>query len=609
MDVKGFLSLLDGVKKTGDQWIAKCPSHDDHTPSLSVAKDENTGKILVNCHAGCSHKEILRALRIDETELFEQDDDLKGIKNNYSNNNGGFDAKERIKKPKNNKKQWRDLEINDIKAKQIPKDSEAMEYLKTRGFSEKTINDCDIMINQDANLVFPYYNQNGELTFIKYRKPKKLPDNYSGPKMWREKDTKPIFWRMDKINTDKRLVITEGEMDTCALVESGITNVTSVPSGSSDLTVLETCWDWIDQFSNIVIWPDNDEPGLELLEKLATRLGKWRVSQVESEWQDANAHLYKEGEDSVRSAVNNAESLVGGILKVSEIDPFDLREEERIQSSVEHINELTGGYGLGEVSTWTGKSGHGKSTFVLNEITEAINQDYSVLLYNGEYKDSKVRHWSELIFSGESNIGIDKSRKYNAPYVKNDVREHLRDWYSDKYYLYDTRKGDNIEELLETFKYAVGKFNTKMIVVDNLMKAVFGSRGDGNWDRYQLQSELVGELVEFAKQFDVHVMLIAHPKKVEGEIDDLRSISGHFDIVNRTDLVFAVRKVEGQDIEDDDELTYDDDGTIRILKNRPLGKTGHRIVLRFDETTRRFAERNADRGKGLNRVYRWKDSF
>lgn len=50
-------------KRNGQGWISRCPAHDDHTPSLSVAEGEN-GKILLHCHAGCDYPRIIAALNL-----------------------------------------------------------------------------------------------------------------------------------------------------------------------------------------------------------------------------------------------------------------------------------------------------------------------------------------------------------------------------------------------------------------------------------------------------------------------------------------------------------------------------------------------------------------
>ncbi|MBK8754737.1 MAG: hypothetical protein IPL99_25245 [Candidatus Competibacteraceae bacterium] len=64
-DVLALLKQATGhpPKRNGAGWISRCPAHDDHTPSLSVAEGEN-GKILLHCHAGCDYPRIIAALGI-----------------------------------------------------------------------------------------------------------------------------------------------------------------------------------------------------------------------------------------------------------------------------------------------------------------------------------------------------------------------------------------------------------------------------------------------------------------------------------------------------------------------------------------------------------------
>jgi len=53
-------AVLDGLKAINGQWIARCPSHEDRNPSLTLKVEE--GKLLVHCHAGCDPKLVLDAL-------------------------------------------------------------------------------------------------------------------------------------------------------------------------------------------------------------------------------------------------------------------------------------------------------------------------------------------------------------------------------------------------------------------------------------------------------------------------------------------------------------------------------------------------------------------
>jgi putative DNA primase/helicase len=63
------LELLTGVNRSGDQFTARCPSHDDARPSLSIGLGDD-GKVLIDCHAGCETQEVLQALGLTWTDLF-----------------------------------------------------------------------------------------------------------------------------------------------------------------------------------------------------------------------------------------------------------------------------------------------------------------------------------------------------------------------------------------------------------------------------------------------------------------------------------------------------------------------------------------------------------
>ena len=56
------LAHLLGGRKSGSVWMARCPAHDDRTPSLSIC-DAEDNKVLVRCHAGCEQERVIAALR------------------------------------------------------------------------------------------------------------------------------------------------------------------------------------------------------------------------------------------------------------------------------------------------------------------------------------------------------------------------------------------------------------------------------------------------------------------------------------------------------------------------------------------------------------------
>jgi putative DNA primase/helicase len=50
-----------GGHRAGATWMARCPAHDDRSPSLSISAGED-GKVLVRCHAGCAQRDVIAAL-------------------------------------------------------------------------------------------------------------------------------------------------------------------------------------------------------------------------------------------------------------------------------------------------------------------------------------------------------------------------------------------------------------------------------------------------------------------------------------------------------------------------------------------------------------------
>src|SRR5437868_10692182 len=70
MILSELLSHLSGVRKGGNGYVARCPSHDDKRQSLSLTED--AGRILVCCHAGCQTKNILNELGLQFSDLYDK---------------------------------------------------------------------------------------------------------------------------------------------------------------------------------------------------------------------------------------------------------------------------------------------------------------------------------------------------------------------------------------------------------------------------------------------------------------------------------------------------------------------------------------------------------
>lgn len=74
MSAHDIVSRLDHCKPSGkDQWMARCPAHDDRGPSLSI-KDAGDGRTLIHCFAGCGAIDILSAIGLEVSDLYPPTD-------------------------------------------------------------------------------------------------------------------------------------------------------------------------------------------------------------------------------------------------------------------------------------------------------------------------------------------------------------------------------------------------------------------------------------------------------------------------------------------------------------------------------------------------------
>lgn len=463
-----------------------------------------------------------------------------------------------------------------------PATSQVEKYLALRKITKATLDKCSVGSDDKGNIAFPFLDENSQHVFTKYRPAAKVGKGQM--KAWREADTKPILYLMNLCEFDKPVTIVEGEIDALSLIEADIKNVVSVPSGTEDLSFLDTCWDWLQKFSIIILFGDNDEPGYEMMQKLIVKLGAYRCHTIPTEFykgcKDANEILFRHGKEALKQAVDNSKPIpIAGLIDLSDVRPFDVKNVERVKSNIDFLDAAIGGFLMGELSIWTGKRGHGKSTLLGQLMIESVEQNTPVCAYSGELRADRFQYWVNLQSAGANNISwyYDSVRNKEVCYVGSNVLEKILNWYRGKFFLYDNNVTDhNAEEtsILKVFEYAVKRYDCKVFLVDNLMTARFDTMNDR--DYYRAQSNFVGELVSFAKRYNVHIHLVAHPRKTQGSLDN-EDVSGSGDITNRADNVFSVERVQDADF----------DVILKILKNRSEGAS-EKIGLKYNPICRRL---------------------
>ena len=487
---------------------------------------------------------------------------------------------------------------------EIKPKAEALGYLRKRGISEAVAEKYQITTHKDKQnvLVFPFMDGVGNIVFVKYRKtdydPKK--DN---SKEWCEANCKPILFGMYQCNTsNKTLVLTEGQIDSLSVAEAGIENTVSVPTGKNGFTWFPHCWDWLQQFTELIVFGDCENGTITLLDEMKSRFPGTVKAVRQQDYKgckDANELLLKYGKDAVKYAVNNAEiQPIRAVKELADVKAVDLFKLPRIATGITKIDSvLSGGIYLGQTVIITGKRGEGKSTLASQVVANALDAGKKIFAYSGELQDYFFKRWLNLQLAGKHEViertEVDGTRNY---YITNTTDEKISEWYRGRAYLFDNMavEDEELTELLDIIEKAVRQYGIDLVLLDNLMSALDVGM---SVDLYRAQSKFVDKLVKLAKRLNVVVILVAHPRKNKFSSDDTDEISGSADITNKVDIVMTYKRFDGMG---------EDVRKLSISKNRLTGRlaTGEKeIMLFYDPASKRISDVNS----AFTKSYAWEN--
>ena len=480
----------------------------------------------------------------------------------------------------------------------------AIDYLKKRGISSETAKKYEITIKQETNniLVFPFYDEKGELQFIKYRKTD-FDKEKDKNKEWCEKDCKPILFGMKQCNEKfGRLVLTEGQLDSLSVAEAGIENAVSVPTGANGFTWIPYCWDWLTKFEEIVVFGDCEKGKITLLDDISKRFPN-KVKHVrESDYlkcKDANEILLKHGPDAIKKAVDNAIALpVNKVLSLADVENVNIFELQKLKTGLKELDDtLYGGIPFGIVCLVAGKRGDGKSTLTSQIMGQAVEQGYNTFAYSGELPNYLYKSWFDFQIAGRNHITENNKDGRINRFITNPNQKLINDWYREKAFIYDNRivEDDEQEDLLKTITQAIMQYGIKVILIDNLMTAMYIDEKQGS-DKYDQQGRFVRALTKIALQYDCLILLVAHRRKNSFTTDANDEVSGSGDITNLAGMVLSYdRGTEKEGLRPDQRKLI-------IAKNRLFGKINlNGIVLDYDEKSKRIYSNDDE----LIREYGW----
>jgi twinkle protein len=432
-----------------------------------------------------------------------------------------------------------------------------LEWFKARGIGpdvvgRNRISRCEVWMPQtektEPAIAFPYY-RNDEVVNVKYR---------TAEKHFRmEKGAELVLYGIDDITPGAPLYFVEGEIDKLSFEEAGIRNCVSVPNGAkTNLDVLASAESLLVKCSRFVIAVDNDEPGRALEAELIRRLGPekcYRVTWHEG-CKDANEVLMSYGVDGLLECLKDAAPVpIEGAFEVRDIMPdlIELYENGRPRGEYPGWDNLAELYRprLGDWTVITGSPGSGKSSFLAALMVNlAIRSGWSFAVYPPE--NMPPQEYVSLlmeIYSGQPfNFGP-------QPRMSRETMLEAAEWVQDHFIILNPVEGQrDLDGLLSLAKSFVFRRGIKGFVIDPWNELEHFQPGNQTETQYIGQSLI--KLRHFARNYQVHVWVVAHPaklQKIDGNtypVATLYDIAGSAHWFNKADMGISVWRDKSDDM-------------------------------------------------------------
>lgn len=360
---------------------------------------------------------------------------------------------------------------------------------------------------------YPYYSLSGQLINFKFRMIDQEAFGFKKKKFftkWTGCESHPygIERLVDGADGENPCILVEGEGDLLALHALGFHNVLSLPNGANS-------WDhqWVRYFSSfetIYIALDNDAVGQEASSTIAEKIGKLRCLNVLFPLKDANDCLMAGYTgDQMQEYFEKSSPFPGG--QITEIGDFEEQLVARLHGGIETLgvstgydgfDEIIGGWRTEEVTVWTGDTGMGKTTFVLNCAEKVAQQGVNVLYCPFEMKP--IALMTKLVIMRERQEFMQLSEaqvRASVQYISRNVPLYFMDAYGQV----------GIDPILEMVKYSARYLGIGLFVLDPLQYAIQVT--DPRFERIEI-IKVMQKTQDLAKTLGIRIWMIVHPTKL-----------------------------------------------------------------------------------------------
>ena len=278
-------------------------------------------------------------------------------------------------------------------------------------------------------------------------------------------------------------------------------------------------------------------------------------------------------------------------LSMKDVKYVDISQMTVLPTGYTALDRKIMGLLLGDVTILSGLSGAGKTSWLDCIILNVVERGFKVGVWSGELQDFRFQSWIDNVAAGKNHV-VKNPNFDNLYYVPSGIAEKINAWLDGKLFLYNNNYKNRWKQLFVDIQELVEKQDCKLIVLDNLM-ALNISDFDGA--KNEQQSQFINELKDYAKQKNIHVILVCHPRKQDGFLRK-ESISGTADLTNLCDNLFILHRI-GRDFHNRASEFFGEaeiqkyqvfDTVVEVCKNRMLGVQDYLVGMYYESESRRL---------------------
>ena len=269
---------------------------------------------------------------------------------------------------------------------------------------------------------------------------------------------------------------------------------------------------------------------------------------------------------------------------------------EREYTNIRELDYLLKGIEYGKLTLWSGITNAGKTSFMTQFAKECLRKHKKIFYFSGEQTASEFKNYLYVGFCTKEQLEFITDSHNDKIYdtkPKQQMIEYFDNIYSKDLFVYNNDIPSNtVDNMIKVMTKALNK-GVRIFFIDNFMQL-------DNSEKLEEQTRIVEKFKRFARDKNVIINLVAHPRKTQFMKCRLTifDIAGSQNIANKSANICSIIRTDMLSDIERDEVGYvlfkngynidRCDGIVEVIKTK--GNACKMVGLTYDKEFKTYKE-------------------